>query len=152
MFAPQPDRVAAELARVCRTGGRLHMANWTGEGFAGNLFRCVGRYVPPPAGVPSPVLWGNEETVRERLSPYFTNIELTRRHYPRWAHAIPVPEVVEHYRRYFGPVKRAFEAQSDEGQRALRRDLEDVFSRFNRATDGGTVLEGEYLNVSAIRR
>lgn len=152
MFAPRPERTAAELARVCRPGGRLHMGNWRPTGLAADLFRCVARYRPPPAGVPSPVLWGDEATVRERLGPCFQDLTLARREFPRWAYPFGVAETVEHYRRYFGPVKRVFAALDAGGQAALRRDLEALFSAYNRADDGTTVLHGEYLDVTAVRR
>ena len=81
MFAPRSEKVAAELARVCRPGGRLFMANWTPTGMAGRMFKCIGAHVPPPPDVTPPPLWGDEETVSERLTAGFRNIRLTRKLY-----------------------------------------------------------------------
>src|SRR5690349_17875140 len=78
MFAPRPEQAASELARVCRPGGIIAMANWTPEGFVGQMFALSARYVPPPQGIPAPVLWGKENTVRERLGPYASNIGTKR--------------------------------------------------------------------------
>jgi SAM-dependent methyltransferase len=82
MFAPRPDRVAAELVRVCRPGGRIVMGNWTPGGFVGQMFKVIGRHVPPPALMPSPLLWGDEATVRERLHEGVAELRLTKRRYP----------------------------------------------------------------------
>jgi SAM-dependent methyltransferase len=82
MFAPRPERVAAELVRVCRPGGRIVMANWTPEGFVGQMFKIIGKHVPPPALMPSPLLWGDEATVRERLSDGVAELHVTKRQYP----------------------------------------------------------------------
>ncbi|MEA3413726.1 MAG: class I SAM-dependent methyltransferase [Pseudomonadota bacterium] len=152
MFAPRPDRVASELARVLKPGGLLYMANWTPGGFAASMFKCVGKHVPPPAGVVSPALWGHEETATERLSYGFTDLELTRRYYPRWTYPFGTAELVEYFRRHFGPVRRAFAALNPEGRESLRTDLEQIYAEHNMATDGTTWIRGEFLNVSATRR
>lgn len=151
MFAPRPEHVASEFRRVCRSGGRILMANWTPTGFPGNMWKVIGKYVPSPPGVPPPTLWGDEETVRQRLRDGIARLELTRRTYPEWSYPFHVPQVVEFFREYFGPIQRAFNALDAEGQDALRRDLEEAFSQYNRATDGTTLLEGEYLDVAATR-
>ncbi|MEN8205487.1 MAG: class I SAM-dependent methyltransferase [Pseudomonadota bacterium] len=152
MFAPNPDRVAREMARVCKSGGRLHMANWTPEGFAATMFKCVARYNTPPAGVPSPAQWGVEAVVEERLGDYFTDFTLERRYYPQWTYPFGTRERVEFFRRHFGPVKRAFDSQDKQGQQALRAELEDIYEAHNVATDGTTQIKGEYLNVTATRK
>jgi SAM-dependent methyltransferase len=152
MFGPRPEKVASELARVCKPGGWLHMANWTPEGFAATMFRCVAQYVPPPVGVAPPPLWGVEQVVEERLAEGFKDFSLERKYYPRWKYPFGVAELVEYFRRHFGPVKRAFDALDDNGQQSLRADLEKIFADHNIATDGTTEIKGEYLNVSAIRR
>jgi 2-polyprenyl-3-methyl-5-hydroxy-6-metoxy-1,4-benzoquinol methylase len=152
MFAPQYQQVAKELARVCRPGGRLHMANWTPDGFAAAMFRCITKYTPPPAGIPSPVLWGVEEIVIERLGKNFTHFELVRKHYPLWKYPFGVAELVEYFRQNFGPVKRAFDSVSPAQQRLLRAELEDIYLTHNIATDGTTEIKGEYLDISARRK
>src|SRR4029453_1855233 len=79
MFAPRPELVAAELLRVCRPGGRIAMGNWTPEGFIGQMFKTTGKHVPPPPNMPSPLKWGDEETVRERLGVGVADLQLTKR-------------------------------------------------------------------------
>ncbi len=150
MFAPRPERVAAELVRVCRPGGRIVMGNWTPEGMVGQLFKTIGKHVPPPPLMPSPLLWGDEATVRERLGEGVAELRLTKRQYPFY-YPFPPSEVVEHFRTYYGPTNRAFNALDDAGQAALRRDLEQLWTEHNRATDGTTRYESEYLEVVALR-
>ncbi len=108
IFAPQPNRVAAELTRVCRPGGRILMVNWTPQGFVGQMFKTIGKHVPPPGGVPSAMLWGDEATVRERFSKGVKDLTLTRHMYPSWHYPFGVPEVVEFFRQNYGPITRAF--------------------------------------------
>jgi 2-polyprenyl-3-methyl-5-hydroxy-6-metoxy-1,4-benzoquinol methylase len=150
MFAPRPELVASEMTRVCRSGGRIAMANWTPEGFVGGMFKITGKHVPPPPGMPSPVKWGDEQTVRERLGDKVSDLKLTRRiclfNYP-----FPPAEVVEFFRAYYGPTHRAFDALDANGQAALRGDLERLWAEHNQAKDNTTFVEGEYLEVIATR-
>lgn len=150
MFAPRPERVAAELLRVCRPGGRIVMANWTPEGFVGQLFKTTGKHVPPPALMPSPLLWGSAAAVRERLRDGVAELQLSKRFYP-FQYPFGPAEVAEFYRTYYGPTNRAFAALDAQGQAALRGDLEQLWSQHNRATDGTTRYDAEYLEVAAIR-
>ncbi len=149
MFAPRPQLVAAELARVCRPGGRVAMANWTPVGFIGQLFKLTSRHAPPPP-MPSPLLWGAEQTVRERLCDGFTSLRCVRRElimeFP-----MTVPEAVEYFRAWYGPTQRAFAALDESGQAALRRDLERLWTDHNIYTDGVTRIAAEYLEVVATR-
>jgi SAM-dependent methyltransferase len=150
MFAPRPERVASELVRVCRRGGRIVMINWTPEGFIGRLFGVIGHHLPPPAGVPSPMAWGDEAVVRERLRNGIAELRLTRHDYPlRWPFA--PAQVVDWFGRWYGPIVRAFEALGDARGPALRDELEALFSAHNRARDGSTAIDAEYLQVDAIR-
>jgi ubiquinone/menaquinone biosynthesis C-methylase UbiE len=151
MFAPRPERVAAELVRVCRPGGRIIMVNWTPTGFVGHMFRAIAKHVPPPPGVPPAGLWGDETTVRERLRAGISDLKMTRHLYPSFKYPFAVPQVVEFFRQNYGPTQRAFAALGADAQAALRGDLEGVFSAHNRATDDTTSLESEYLEVVAIR-
>jgi SAM-dependent methyltransferase len=151
MFAPRPELAAAELVRVCRPGGRIAMANWTPAGFAGQVLKTVGKYAPPPPGVPPPAQWGDEAIVRERLRDGVADLQTTKRMCPI-KYPFPPPEVVEFFKMYFGPVNRAFAALDEDGRAALRRDLEQLWSAHNRAQDGSTLVEGEYLEVIAVRR
>jgi SAM-dependent methyltransferase len=150
MFAPRPELVAAELKRVCRPGGLIAMANWTPTGFVGQMFKTVSRHVAPPAGMPPPVLWGDEKTVRERLGEGISNLETKPRNITFTYPFSPV-EVVEHFRNYFGPAQKAFDALDESGQAALRRDLEQLWTENNQATDGTTLGESEYSEVVAVR-
>ena len=152
MFAPQYQHVASELARVCKPGGRLHMANWTPDSFAGSMFKCVGKYTPPPAGVVSPALWGVEEIIKQRLGDDFTDFTLERKFYPLWKYPFGTSELVDYFRQHFGPVKRAFDSASAAQQSSLRAELEYIYAAHNIATDGTTEIKGEYLNVSARRK
>ena len=152
MFAPRPQRVASELARVCRPGGRLFMANWTPASMPGRMFRSVAEHVPPPPDVPSPALWGDEQTLRERLAADFKDIRLSRKLYPLWIYPFSVSELVDYFQRYFGPVRRAFAALDEARGQSLRQALEANFAAHNMATDGTVEMAGEYLEVAAVRR
>ena len=150
MFAPRPEQVADELLRVCRPGGRIVMGNWTPTGFVGQMFKTHARHVPPPAGMPAPVLWGDEATVQERFHDGIDDLRLTRKMYPM-KYPFPPSEVVEFFRTYYGPSNRAFAALDPDRQAALRSDLEQLWSEHNQAGDGRTEVEAEYLEVAAIR-
>ena len=150
MFTPQPNVVAAELTRTCRPGGRIAMANWTPDGFIGQMFKIVGKHVPPAAGVPSPLLWGNESIVRERFNGGISSLQLARRSI-MFNFPFSAPEVVEAFRRYYGPTFKAFEALDEKGQAALRQELEQHWSAHNQSKNGVTQVESEYLEVVAIR-
>ena len=150
MFAPRPERVAAELIRVCRPGGRIIMANWTPEGFVGRIFKTMGKHVPPPPLIPSPLLWGDESTVRSRLQVGVSSIQLSKQQYP-FHYQFGPEEVVEFFRMYYGPTNRAFASIDVDRQAALRRDLELLWSKENRATDGTTLYDAEYLEVVAVK-
>jgi ubiquinone/menaquinone biosynthesis C-methylase UbiE len=150
MFAPRPDRVAAELVRVCRPGGTIAMANWTKEGFVGKMFATVGRFIAPP-GMPSPVLWGDEAVVRERFGNGVSSLNLDRVNY-RFDYPFSPAEVVEFFRQYYGPTTKAFEALDDDGRQMLRSDLTELWNSHNLSKDPRrTVVDGEYLHVAAVR-
>ena len=153
MFAPRPERVAAELKRVCRPGGKIVMGNWTPAGFVGQMFKIHGKHVPPPVLMPSPVKWGDEETVRQRLNDGISHLKLSRRLYP-FRYPFPPSEVVQFFRTYYGPSYKAFGALDalDEKQSALREELEQLWTEHNTATDGTTAIDSEYLEVVAIRQ
>ncbi len=127
------------------------MGNWTPEGFIGLMLKTVGKHVPPPSLMPSPLKWGEEATVRERLRDGVAELRLTKRLYP-FRYPFPPSEVVEYYRVYYGPTNRAFAALDEGGQTALHHDLEQIWTAHNRATDGTTYLEAEILEVVAVRK
>jgi ubiquinone/menaquinone biosynthesis C-methylase UbiE len=153
MFTPQPTVATAELCRVTKPRGQIALANWTPEGFIGMMFGVFKAHLPPPpTGVPSPMEWGNEATVQQRLQHDFTNVCLTRRialmHYP-----FPPAETVEFFRKYYGPTLRAFESLPADGQAALRRDLVELQTRHNIAKiPGETEVAAEYLEVVATKK
>lgn len=145
MFAPQPELVASEMVRVCRPGGLIAMANWTASGFVGRMFRTISKYVAP-AGMPPPVLWGDEETVQRRLESKVRDLRLTRRMH-RFEYPFPPEDVVGFFRAYYGPMNRAFASLDLSGQKALHRALVDLWSSCNKATGRTTHVDGEYLEV-----
>jgi len=152
MFAPRPDVVAAEMARVLKPGGRLAMANWNPESFSGLMFKVTSRHVAPPPGVASPVLWGDAATVRERLSPYFRDIE-TKLVPIDFEFPFNPAGAVEFFRAYFGPTHMAFSRLDEAGQRVYAADLEALWSSANASPrpDSNTLIKNQYLQVTAIR-
>jgi ubiquinone/menaquinone biosynthesis C-methylase UbiE len=150
MFAPRPELVAAELIRVCRSGGMIAMANWTPGGFVGLMFKAISRHIAP-SGMPSPVLWGDEDTVRERLSDGIATLKLTRQMY-HFDYPFPPDQVVDFYQSNYGPMTRAFASLAGEEQKKLRDELISLWSAHNKATDNTTKVDAEYLQVIATRR
>ncbi len=150
MFGPRPKRVVAELTRVCKPGGRIAMANWTPRGFIGQIHEMTAKYMPTPPGLPSPLLWGDETTVRERLHEGVTDLRLkTAVAHLRYPYTIS--QAVEFHRTYLGPARMTFEAMPEAKRPALVRDLEALYAKYNQASDGTTWVEAEYLQVLATR-
>jgi len=145
MFTPNQDMAAREMLRVTRSGGRIGLANWTPGGFIGELFRLIGRHVPPPAGVQSPALWGSEPRLVELFGPQASDIRCTRRlynfRYQSAAHWIDI------FRNFYGPVHKAFGALDADGQARLTADLTELLERRNVAGPTSLVVPGEYLEV-----
>jgi SAM-dependent methyltransferase len=150
MFAPRPERVAEEFLRVCRPGGMIAMANWTAQGFVAKMNQATAKFVPPPPGIPLPVLWGDESTVKQRLGHGCAQLTCTRRKVAM-AYPFPPKETLAFFRRYMGPTQMAFSRLDAAGQAALASALESLWVEHNTATDGTTAVEGEYLEVHAIR-
>lgn len=149
MFTPNPERAAAELVRVVRPGGRIGLANWTPEGFVGQMFKIVGAHNPPPAGVPSPLLWGTDDQL-EALLGADCDLEVTRRHFAfRFRSA---NDYFETFKDYYGPLVKAWAAQDDAGKASLRSALVALADEYNRSTAGGLVVDSEYVEVVATRR
>ncbi len=149
MFAPRPNLVAKELLRVCVPGGTIAMANWTPQGFVGQMFKTVSKFIAP-SGMPSPVLWGDEQTVRERLGHGLSELSLTKRQY-LFSYPFPPSEVVEFFRLYYGPINRAFASLDADGQAQLRQELETLWAAHNRAGADCTTVFAEYLEVIGVR-
>jgi ubiquinone/menaquinone biosynthesis C-methylase UbiE len=150
MFAPDQEKTARELLRVCRPGGKIGLANWTPDGFIGNMFRTQGKHVPPPPGIKPPPLWGTEERLRELLGEGVASLEVTRRSYV-WRYR-SARHFVEHFRSYYGPTLKAFEALDADGQEALATDLEELLEGWNISGDATLVVPSDYLEVVAVRR
>jgi ubiquinone/menaquinone biosynthesis C-methylase UbiE len=148
MFTPDPSRSGAELVRVCRPGGRMGLANWTPTGFIGQMFKIVGAHVPPPAGVPSPLLWGTEDHLRDVLAG--ADVEITRRHFTfRYRSA---QHWFDTFREYYGPTLKAWSALDDEGRRTLQEKLVALAEGANRNGSSSLAVDSEYLEVVATKR
>ena len=150
MFAPDQEKAAAEIARVCKPGGRIGLANWTPSSFIGELFKLIGRYLPPPAGARSPALWGTEERLHELFRNRLDSIAVARRDFVfRYRSAAHWLEV---FRTAYGPMEKAFGALDRTKQESLAADLIALAERFNRATDGSLVAPSQYAEVVIERR
>ena len=145
MFAPDHTGSARELLRVTRSGGRIGLANWTPEGFLGDLFRLVGGFVPPPAGLQSPVLWGSEPHIVALFGPQAADIRCVRKHfnfrYRSASHFISI------FRSFYGPTHRAFAALDEAGQARLNEALSQLLERRNVGGAAALVVPGEYLEI-----
>ena len=148
MFAPDQERTAAELARVCRSGGTIAMANWAPDGFIGELFRTVGRRVPPPPGIRGPVEWGSEGRVRELFADRVHTVRAVPRTFVfRFTSA---EAFADFFREHYGPTLKAFEALGPDGD-PLHKDIVELVARYNTATDGTVKVPSAYLQVVATR-
>ena len=152
MFTPQPDVAVAEIRRVTRPGGQVALANWTPEGFIGKMFNVFKAHLPAqPAGVPTPMGWGDEGIAQARLQRGFTDVRLTRR-MAMFRYPFPPAETVDFFRQYYGPTQRAFAALDLPAQAALRRDLVELQTTNNTARGRDTTeVAAEYLEVVAMR-
>jgi SAM-dependent methyltransferase len=150
MFTPNQEQAAREMLRVCRPGGKLGLANWTPEGFIGQVFRTIGKYVPPPAGVKSPALWGSEQRLRELFGDGMAELRVERRLFVfRYRSAQHWLEV---FRTYYGPVLKAFAALDAAGQAGLAGELTALLERYNQGGAGTLAVPSEYLEVVGTRR
>jgi len=149
MFTPDQHKAAAELARACKPGGRIGLANWTPSSFVGEIFKTIGKYLPPAAGVKSPALWGTEARLQELFGERIDSITIERRDFVFRYHS--AAHWLEVFRTYYGPMHKAFGALDAAKQEALGADLITLAGKFNRATDGTLVAPSEYLEV-VIRR
>ena len=149
MFAPDHDRAATELLRVCRPGGTIALASWTPDGFVGELFRTVAAHVPPPAGVPAPMLWGSASYLRRLLGDGISSLEVAER---TFTFRFPSAEdFVMFFRRWYGPTLKAFAALEGEACEALELDLIALADRFDRLGSDAIAIPATYLEAVAIR-
>lgn len=144
MFAPNQEQAAAEMLRVCRADGKIGLANWTPAGFVGQIFKCIGKYVPPPAGLRPPSQWGTEERLRE-LFPHVAKIEVVRRNFVFRSHS--PRKWLDIFRTFYGPMHKTFLALDEAGRTGLAADLLTLVGTLNRAGDGTMVVPSEYLEV-----
>ena len=150
MFTPDQETAAKELLRICRPGGKIGLANWTPDGFIGNMLRTLGKHVPPPPGIKPPPLWGTEERLRELLGEGVASLEVRQRSY-----MLRYPSAgyfVEYFRSYYGPTLKAFESLDRDGQEALAKDLEELLEHWNISGDATLIMPSNYLEVVAVRR
>ena len=150
MFTPDQDKAASELARVCKSGGAIGLANWTPQGFIGQLFKTIGKHLPPPPGVKSPALWGTQARLEEMFARQASDIVAEPRmfvfRYRSPDHWLDV------FKSFYGPMLKAFAALDETGQAALRRDLLALAGEFNHAEDGTVVVHSEYLEAVIRKR
>jgi ubiquinone/menaquinone biosynthesis C-methylase UbiE len=150
MFSPDQDRTSAEMIRVCRPGGRIGLANWTPESFVGQMFKTIGKYLPPPTGVKSPAVWGTRSWVETTFAPAAFTLVAEPRHFIfRYRSA---QHFLDIFRVYYGPVLKAFEALDTAGRNALARDIIDLVERLNTSGDNTMVVPSEYLEVIFTKR
>jgi len=150
MFTPNQERTAAELIRVCKPGGRIGLASWTPEGFVGQMFKTIGKYAPPPAGVKPPAAWGTRSFLAANFGPAASAIVAEPRHYVfRYRDA---QHFVDTFKDYYGPMLKTFEALDQPRGKALARDLLDLIGRFNKSGDATMVVPSEYLEVVITKR
>lgn len=143
MFAPDQESAAAEMLRVCRKGGKIGLANWTPDGFIGQLFKTLGKHVPPAPGLRSPALWGSETHLQALFAD--AKVDATGRNF-NFRYRSPA-HFIEVFRSFYGPVHKAFLALDRNGQKSLETDLLELMARFNVATDGTLVVPSAYVDV-----
>ena len=150
MFTAQHDRTAQEMLRVVRAGGKIGLANWTPEGFIGQLFKIIGTHVPPPAGLKSPALWGTEPYIVSLFGPNASDIRSARRIFNFRARSSA--HWIQIFRDYYGPMLKAFAALDGAGQAALTQDITALLERLNVAGRNSLIVPSEYLEVVIVKR
>ena len=149
MFTPDHARAALEMLRVCRREGRIGLATWTPGGFVGQMFKVVGRHVPPPPGITPPALWGTEDHLRELFASAASEVRVATRNFT-FRYRSPM-HFVDVFRTWYGPVHKAFLALPDDGRQRLHHDLLELVGRFNRSGDETMVVPSEYLEVVIVK-
>lgn len=150
MFSPDQSSTASEMQRVCRSGGRIGLANWTPDGFIGQMFKTIGKYLPPPAGAKSPALWGTREWIEAAFGASAAKIVTEPRdHMFRFRSP---QHFLDMFRDYYGPMLKAFEALDAAGKQGLAGDIIELIGRHNQSGDATMVVPGEYLEVVVTKR
>ena len=150
MFTPDQEQAAAEMARVCKRGGKIGLANWTPDGFIGQLFKTIGRHMPPPAGAKSPALWGTRARLAELFGSYADKIGTEERNF---VFRYRSPEHwLDVFKTTYGPLLKTFAALQPEAQAALHQELVMLVGQFNRSADGSMVVPSAYLEAVIVRR
>lgn len=150
MFTPNQEQAAAELIRACKPGGKIGLANWTPEGFIGQLFKAIGKHVAPPAGVKSPALWGTRERIAELFGPHASSIDVRSRNFV-FRFRSPEHWLVI-FKTYYGPMLKAFAQLEAPARAALNADVTALIDRFNRSGDRSMVVPSEYVEIVITRR
>jgi len=150
MFTPDHEKPAREMLRVCRSGGKIGLANWTPDGFIGDLFRTIGKFIPPPTGMKSPALWGTRDHIIGLFGQEASTVDT--KVVPFMFRYLSDDHWIEVFRTYYGPVLKVFEALDAEKQAALTQDLKTLIARFNVARDGTMIVPGDYLQVVIVKR
>ena len=145
MFTPDHEKAATELMRVCKPGGKIGLANWTPDGFIGQLFKTIGKYLPPPAGVKSPALWGTSARINELFGSQASSIKVESRHFV-FRYRSP-QHWLDIFKTYYGPVLKTFAGLQPSAQAALTGDIIALIDRFNRSGHGSMVVPSEYLEI-----
>jgi ubiquinone/menaquinone biosynthesis C-methylase UbiE len=150
MFTPNQDRAASELIRVCKSKGKIGLTNWTPEGFIGQVFRTLGKHLPPPPSAKSPALWGTHARLAELFGSATSEIRAEPRYF-KFRYRSP-KHFLDVFETYYGPINRAFATLDPQGQTELRNDLHALIVRMNTATDGTMIVPSEYLEVVMTKR
>ncbi len=149
MFSPDQSRTASEMLRVCRSGGRIGLANWTPDGFIGQMFKTIGRHLPPPTGLKSPALWGTYEWIEKTFRTNSSSLTAEPRHFV-FRYRSP-QHFLDVFREYYGPMLKAFETLNATGRKALAQDIIELIGRFNQSGDESMIVPSDYLEVVVTR-
>ena len=150
MFTPDQEKAASELLRVCKPGGKIGLANWTPDGFIGHVFRTIGKYLPPPVGVKSPMLWGTGQRINELFGAQASGTRIGQRAFA--FRYLSAQHWLDVFRTYYGPLQKAFAALESDAQADLAQDLLALAGQFNRASDSSMVVPSDYLEIVITRR
>jgi SAM-dependent methyltransferase len=150
MFAPYQEKAAQELLRVCHSGGKIGLANWTPNGFIGEMFRVISRYIPQPPHLKPPTAWGTEERLQELFGGQVASLQTTKRSFN--FRFLSPEQWLEFHKSHFGPVIKVYEVLAEDQRADLTKDLLDLARKHNRSSDSTLIIPAEYLEVVAVKR